>query len=155
MKRSFIFVLIFLMNFPLLAIAQTSISINSTSSNLLEILGYWQSIDRNYSTDNFINPNPKVYITISKDKEENYYLSKFQVEEYLIIKIIEEKDKEFILLLRNINEDGKRVIDSKIYLILLKIEEKNNGFIIDYAKELFGLDQEMVEMKRLIGPNYN
>ncbi len=154
-KRCLFFVLIFLVYFPFLAMAQTSISLNSGDNTLLDILGYWQSIDRNNSTDNFINPNQKVYFTISKDNEKNYFLNKFQIEDYLIMEIVEKQDKEFIFLLEDTIEDGETIIDSKIYKILFTIKEKNKGIIIDYERKLFGLDQEIIEIKRLAGPNYN
>ena len=132
--------------------AQTTMQSPSDATSFAEILGYWQSIARSNTPDGFINPSPEIYIIISKDTENNFYLSQVGTKEYQIIEIDRNQYREYGLLLVETNEDGGRLVGAQEYRLLLKMGEKNKAILVDSESECFQLDKEVIEIMRLAGP---
>jgi len=142
-----------LLVFAVLSVAaQTTMQSPSDATSFAEILGYWQSIARSNTPDGFINPSPEIYIIISKDTENNFYLSQVGAKEYQIIEMDRNQYREYVLLLVETNEDGGRLAGAQEYRLLLKMGEKNKAILVDSESECFQLDKEVIEIMRLAGP---
>ena len=136
----------------LLTSAQTVTVCNTTDTGLIDILGYWQSLDRDDSVENFINPNPRIYFIISRDGEGNYYLANVKGKDYRILSIQKTKDQEYIFTCIENKDNEESITELSKYTLILKLEDYERAQLTDPESKFLKFGTETIEMMRLAGP---
>ena len=136
----------------LFATAQTVPVCNTTDTELINILGYWQSLDRDDSLENFIKPNPKIYFIISRDREGNYYLANVKEKDYRILSIQKVKNQTYLFTCIENKNNEESITEFDEYTFILKLEGYERAQLTDPESKFFKLGTATVEMIRLAGP---
>lgn len=156
MKKA-IYILLSIICISTIVNAQSSKIYNLTESSINSILGYWSSekiqyIENGTNPDAVLNPNPKLFFTISRDLDGIMFFRNYNATDFRIITIKEIAKNQFSVTMVRANEYGEIIDEFTNYDFLLIMKGNNKSNIIDKKMSVFNFGTEIIEIIRLEGP---